>query len=246
MQVRIASGSTWPGARTLGGVLTLIALAVASAAFAQTPQQKAPSKPGPTAPATQQKPGEAPPAGGDPAAQQPPPLVFQPWAKYCAKGQESNGQQVCAIEKDGHFESGMLAVSAALVEPEGDGRKTLRLTLPLGMRLQAGTRMIIDQGQPLSASYVLCIINGCWSDYEASAELVGKMKKGQTMVVQAISTQGQLFSVSLPLADFAKAYDGPPTDPKASDDQQKKLQDDLQKRAEEARRKLEGQQPTAR
>ena len=47
----------------------------------------------------------------------------------------------------------------------------------------------------------------------------------------------------LPLVDFGKAYDGPPTDPKVFEEQQKKLQDDLQKRAEEARKKLESTQP---
>ena len=41
--------------------------------------------------------------------------------------------------------------------------------------------------------------------------------------------------------DFAKAYNGPPTDPKEIEVQQQKLQDELQRRAEEARKKLEGQ-----
>jgi hypothetical protein len=49
----------------------------------------------------------------------------------------------------------------------------------------------------------------------------------------------------VPLQDFAKAYDGPPTDPKKFEEQQKQLQDELQKRAEEARKKLEGQQQPA-
>jgi hypothetical protein len=46
--------------------------------------------------------------------------------------------------------------------------------------------------------------------------------------------------------EFAKAYDGPPTDPKVFEENQKKLQEELQKRAEEQRKKLEaaqGQQP---
>jgi hypothetical protein len=45
------------------------------------------------------------------------------------------------------------------------------------------------------------------------------------------------------LSDFAKAYDGPPTDPKVFEETQKKLQEELQKRAEEARKKLEANQP---
>jgi len=45
-------------------------------------------------------------------------------------------------------------------------------------------------------------------------------------------------------SDFAKAYDGPPTDPKVFEEQQKKLQEELQHRADEARKKLESQQGT--
>jgi hypothetical protein len=79
------------------------------------------------------------------------------------------------------------------------------------------------------------------ADYEASGELIGKLKKGQGLVVQGINGAGQPISLVLPLADFAKAYEGPPTDPKVFEEQQKRLQDELQRRAEEARKKLEGQ-----
>jgi hypothetical protein len=41
-----------------------------------------------------------------------------------------------------------------------------------------------------------------------------------------------------------KANEGPPTDPKVFEEQQKKLQEDLQKRADELRKKLENQNAT--
>ena len=75
--------------------------------------------------------------------------------------------------------------------------------------------------------------------------MVAKMKKGQNIVVQAINMQGTPISLPLPLIDFAKAYDGPATDPKVFEEQQRKLQEELQKKAEEARKKLEGQQSQA-
>jgi hypothetical protein len=93
----------------------------------------------------------------------------------------------------------------------------------------------------MTGPYVICFQNGCMADYEASGELVGKLKKGQGLVVQGINGAGQPVSLVLPLADFAKAYDGPPTDPKVFEEQQKRLQDELQRRAEEARKKLESQ-----
>jgi hypothetical protein len=99
----------------------------------------------------------------------------------------------------------------------------------------------------MQSPYVICFANGCMSDYEATPELIASLKKGQTLVVQAINSNGAPLTLPLPLVnEFAKAYDGPPTDPKVFEENQKKLQEELQKRAEEQRKKLEaaqGQQP---
>jgi invasion protein IalB len=253
MNVRIASGSARPGAHAsaLALTTTLLVIAVGSAAFAQAPppapQPKAAPK-GPAAPAPKGAPTQQAPANTQqaPAEAQQPQLIYSPWTKFCLKGQEANAQQVCFTGKDGRIESGMPVIAAVLIEPDGDAKKVLRVTLPLGMQLPQGTRVIVDQGQPMNAPYIICFTNGCMADYEASSELIGKLKKGQGLVVQGINSQGQAISLVLPLTDFGKAYDGPPTDPKVFEEQQKKLQDDLQKRAEEARKKLEGQQPATR
>jgi invasion protein IalB len=206
------------------------AILVVPSVLAQTP----PAQKGP-APTPKAK---APPAGPQPAEPQ---LIFSPWTKFCLKGQEATAKQVCFTGKDGRVESGMPVVAAVLIEPEGENKKILRVTLPLGMSIQPGTRVIVDQGQPMTGPYVICFQNGCMADYEASLELVGKFKRGQRLVVQGINGSGQPISLELPLNDFAKAYDGPPTDPQVFEAQQKKLQDELQKRAEDARRRLEGQ-----
>src|SRR4029078_11290509 len=87
----------------------------------------------------------------------------------------------------------------------------------------------------------VCIQNGCMADYEANADFVGRLKKGQNLIVQAVHFNQVPISLNIPLNDFGKAYDGPPTDPKVFEEQQKKLQDELQKRAEEARKKPERQ-----
>lgn len=53
------------------------------------------------------------------------------------------------------------------------------------------------------------------------------MKKGQGLVIQAMNSTGQPISLAMPLTDFANAYDGPPTDPKVFEEQQKKLQEKI-------------------
>jgi invasion protein IalB len=210
----------------------------AQAPAAPAPKAAAP-KAAPKAPA--QKPGEAPAAQQQAQGAEQPQLIFSPWTKFCLKGQEANAKQVCFTGKDGRVESGVPVVAAVLIEPENEPKKVLRVTLPLGMSIQPGTRVIVDNGQPMTGPYVICFNNGCMADYEASSELIGKLKKGQGLVIQGINGSGQPISLVVPLGDFAKAYDGAPTDPKVFEEQQKKLQEELQRRADEARKRLESQ-----
>jgi invasion protein IalB len=167
-----------------------------------------------------------------------PQLIFSPWTKFCLKSKEANA---CFIGKDGRVETGQPVVAAVLIEPGGEPRKILRITLPLGMSLQPGTRVIVDQGQPMTAPYVICFNNGCMADYEATQALIDTMKKGQGLVIQGINGAGQAVSLVLPLDDFAKAYDGPATDPDVLAKRNKEMQDAMARRAEEERKKLERQ-----
>jgi len=238
-------------ALVFGTLATTIVIAQEPAPAAKPkPPAKKPATPAatetqqtPPAPQGQAPQGQAP--QGQAQAGEPPQLIFSPWTKFCLKPQDANGKQVCFTGKDGRIESGMPVVAAVIIEPEGEPKKILRVTLPLGMQLVHGTRVIVDQNQPMTAPYVICFQNGCMADYEATADLVTKMKKGQGLVIQAINSTGQPISLVLPLSDFGKAYDGPPTDPKVFEAEQNKLQEELQKRADEARKKLEAQQGTA-
>jgi invasion protein IalB len=268
MIFRILAAPAWPRGRVLAlwAATALTATLMLPLAQAQTPppaapaapkaapkakaapkQPAAPANPQTTPPPTQQ---QAPPTGQpqpQPQAQQPPEqqipqLIYAPWTKFCLKGQDPGAKQVCFTGKDGRIESGQPVIAAVVIEPEGEPKKILRVTLPLGMQLIHGTRMIVDSNPPAQSPYVICFQNGCMSDYEATPELIANMKKGQNLIVQAINSNGAPLTLALPLAEFAKAYDGPPTDPKVFEENQKKLQDELQKRAEEQRKKLE-QQP---
>src|SRR5215470_3849767 len=239
-----ASAPALPASRMLAAIAKFVFAAAvaltAGSAFAQQPAAPAPAPAAkPAAPAKKPAPAKA---QGE--QQQQVQLIYSPWTKFCLKGQnnEPNAKQVCFTGKDARIESGMPVVAAVLIEPEGEPKKLLRVTLPLGMQLVHGTRVIVDQNQPMTAPYVICFTNGCMADYDANVDMVGKMKKGQGLVIQAINSTGQPISLVLPLADFGKAYDGPPTDPKVFEEQQKKLQEELQRRADEARKKLESQQ----
>jgi invasion protein IalB len=214
------------------------------------PAAAAPAPAAQPAPTAQQAPpppaaaGAPPPAAGAQPADQQVQLIYAPWTKFCLKGQDAGAKQVCFTGKDGRIESGQPVVAAVIIEPEGEPKKILRVTLPLGMQLVHGTRVIVDNNPPAQSPYVICFQNGCMSDYDVTPELLANMKKGQNLVVQAIGSNGAPLTLPLPLAEFAKAYDGPPTDPKVFEEAQRKLQEELQKKAEEQRKKLEATQGT--
>ena len=262
MNFRILAGSIRPRGQifALLAASALSATLIASGAQAQQPAPAPGAPKAAPAPAAPKAPPKAAPKGpvGAPAAQAPPAgapgaapqpqeqqvqLIYAPWTKFCLKGQEAGAKQVCFTGKDGRIESGQPVIAAVIIEPEGEPKKILRVTLPLGMQLVHGTRVIVDANAPMQSPYVICFANGCMSDYDVTAELLASMKKGQNLVVQAINSNGAPLTLPLPLAEFAKAYDGPPTDPKVFEEQQKKLQEELQKRAEEARKKLEANPP---
>jgi invasion protein IalB len=227
----------------------LLAIVASHGALAQ-PNQRPPQRATPAKPPAQQPapPAQQPAQAPAQQAQEAPQLIFSPWVKLCNKDSDPNSKRVCVTVKDGRVESGLLVVSVAIIEMDGEQRKLLRMSLPYGVALQHGTRLIVDQGTPATAPFVTCLPpvvppGGCISDYEATTDLINRMKKGQILTVQAIHMNGQPMSPQLQLADFAKAFDGPPTDPKVFEAQQKKLQEELQKRADEARKRLESQQP---
>jgi invasion protein IalB len=221
----------------------LSAQLLAPGAQAQQPAPKAAPKAAPKGPAAPGAPAAGAPAAGAQPADQQVQLIYAPWTKFCLKGQDAGAKQVCFTGKDGRIESGQPVIAAVIIEPEGEPKKILRVTLPLGMQLVHGTRVIVDTNAPMQSPYVICFANGCMSDYDVTPELIANMKKGKNLVVQAINSNGAPLTLPLPLAEFAKAYDGPPTDPKVFEATQKKLQEELQKRAEEARKKLEANPP---
>jgi len=165
-------------------------------------------------------------------------LISSPWRRYCAKGlteqsSEIRTKEVCFTASDGHLTSGQKLVIALLIEPEGDDTKLLRVTLPLGVALIPGARIVIDEKEAMTAPYVVCLSkNGCMADYKADADLIEKLKKGQSLAIQAFD-KGRSISFTLPLTGFAKAYDGPPGDPTGLSELQESLPNELQSHSED-------------
>jgi invasion protein IalB len=218
----------------------LIAGLFGADALAQSKDKGAP------APAPAQKTAPAPAAksapaqkGGAPETQQAV-AIPSPWTKICNRDPQAN-KEVCLVAQDIRAETGQFLASVAVREVEAEPKKQFIIAVPPGMQLQPGMRVVIDKNEPLPARYSICFPNACYGDMDIDAKFVDIMKKGQALTVQAINQVGRTVNFTLVLKDFAKAYDGPPVDPKEVEAQQQKLREGMQKQADEALKKMEGQ-----
>lgn len=223
-------GICWIGSLVRSGcALLLVVILSVSVIPSALAQQKA--QPKSALPQSQPAPAQAAPAA--PAVQAPPPLTYSKWTKLCERNAETKSRLMCRTGRDGRLDSGVPLVAAVLIEVEGEPKKVLQVTLPAGVMLPRGTRVMIDNDEQFAqvAPFTVCTNSGCIAQLESDVNGVARMKKGQMLYMQAFSMQQNVMTLSIPLAEFAQAYDGPPADPKQIEDQNKKLIEELQKRA---------------
>ena len=165
------------------------------------------------------------------------------WTKVCGKDQAAN-KEICYTTRDFGTQADQPPVLAlAVYDVKGDDTKIIRMLVPVGLMLRPGFRFSIDKGPLMEGGYEICFPNGCFGEAKVKGAIIDTMKKATALSVTVKNQVNAEVNFNIPLANFGKAYDGPPTDPKVFEETQKKLQEELQKRAAEARAKLEAQQP---
>lgn len=228
-------------------VLSLaVALAVAGSgtAFsqAQPPAQPRPASPRPAQPA---QPAQAPAQPAQPAAPTGPTIVqVKPepsqaeWTKVCGKDQ-ANNKEICYTTRDFVSDQGQPVLAVAIYDVKGDPQRIARFLMPLGLLISPGIRFGMDQSQPIAGRYQICFPNGCFAEAQIGEAVINGMKRGNTLNVSVQNQVAKEVTFAIPMAGFAKAFDGAPIDPKVLEEQQRQLQDELQKRSDEMRKKLE-------
>ena len=127
----------------------------------------------------------------------------------------------------------------------GDEKKIMRLQLPEGLLLRPGFRLILEKGEPIDGRYSICAGGSCFAEAELSSSQLGILKKAPIASVEVRNQIGAQVTFNVPMHDFAAALDGPPVDPKKIQEQNKALQEQLEKRAKEQREQIEKQQSVA-
>ena len=202
----------------------------------------------PPAPAPAQQPAPAQPNNQQGQPGQTGPMVVQvkpepsqaEWTKVCGKD-PGNQAEICYTTRDFVSDQGQPVLATAVYDIKAQSpQKVVRFLMPLGLLIRPGIRFAVDQGQPLAGAYTMCFPNGCFAEATGlKDDIVNAMKKGTTINVSVQNQIGREVTFAVPLAGFGKAFDGAPIDPQVLADQQKRLQEELEKRSEELRKRLE-------
>ena len=190
------------------------------------------------------KPAAAPAQKGAPAAASAPPAAGaqSAWVNLCenanAVTKDKDGKDekkevsICLTHHerlDGN--SGMVLVSAAVRQIDGQDKQHFMVMVPLGMLIQPGMRASLypkDQWElvqknekvdenklkGIKLGYTLCHPAGCTAEVEATPELINDLRIMGGLVVFAINAGGQPVGFPVPLVGFEQAYTGNPVDNK--------------------------------
>jgi invasion protein IalB len=236
------------------------AVAPAAPAAAAKPATPAPAAAAtPAAGAAPKAAAAAPAAGGAPAAEGGGNKTA--WVKLCEKAplvkKDKDGKDVkeeknlCLTHHerlDGN--TGMVLVSAAIRQVEGQDKQSLMVMVPLGMAIPPGIRAAvytkeqwaavqknekIDEKslKPIELKYSLCHPAGCTAETEATKDILDQMAAGGGMMVLAMNAGAQPVAFPVPLDGYNEASAGPPVDNKQYGEARAKLMQSIRARQQE-------------
>jgi invasion protein IalB len=192
------------------------------------------------APATAVKAAPPPPQQGGPLRVELSPSQGE-WTKVCGRDQAAN-KDICYTTRDfGTSPDQPPVLALAVYDVKGDEQRIVRLLLPVALMLRPGFRFSVDKGATQEGGFEICFPNGCFAESKVRGPTIEQLKKGNTLNVTVKNQANNEVVFAIPLTGFGKAFDGAAIDPKVLEEQQRKLEQELQKRAEEQRKALEAQ-----
>jgi invasion protein IalB len=188
----------------------------------------------------------ATPAPQSPATEPPEPqLTYSPWTKVCRRERDSpQGKEFCTTRREAELSIGQLSARAALIDEDGHEKMSLHIQVPLSPHRPAATRFVarvsVSSLPRIQERGMTCRRDRCTVYFELDEDFLKVLRRRQFVQLEIIDPPA-ITPYVLPLGGLANANVGPPLDPIADAEQQRQLQAELARRAEEARRKLQRQ-----
>jgi invasion protein IalB len=180
----------------------------------------------------------APAAGAAPGA---PPMG---WFKTCTKQEDAD---LCVVQNIIAAQNGQLITAVGLITVEGKvNRKILQVSVPTARLVPPGIVMQIDGGKGQKLDYIVCLPDKCTAEIPLTDPMIASLKKGSEVVFTSVNFRRAPNPIKMALTGFTGVFDGPAMPQEQIAQSQRSLEEGLQKKAEETRKKLEDAQNAAK
>ena len=182
----------------LGAMAAIFLVAVPQAGFAAQPAP-------PISPKEDLPPPEIAPRGQN----APRDIKYSQWRKLCFKA--PGKQALCRTTITGTWETGQMAIRLDLIEREGSAR--LQVFLPVGLYLQAGVKLRLDnKPREMQLPYSWCFANLCVAAAPIDNKVVRSLGDARTISVDVVNTNLVTITATIPTDQFAAAHRGAPAE----------------------------------
>lgn len=196
----------------------------------------------PAAPAAGAAPVAEAPTEGVAAAPAAPRNPNENWLKVCDPLE--GGKKACIMRQVVVANNQFLGSFLLRDDPGQESRLLAVAAVPLGVLLPFGLTWQIDGGKPIRVPFMLCDPQSCATQLVINEAYVNSLKKGGKLKLTAKNRQNQDLVIEIDLAGFTAIYDGDAAMTFEQFNQetsgQSVLEKQLQDRAEELRRQLDG------
>jgi len=131
---------------------------------------------------------------------------FEDWAIQCQQP-EGADSEVCVMFQRQVLEDGRTLLLMTVREAPNQPQPVAMLQVPLGVLLQPGLSITVDDGEPLELGYSICNNNGCIASFPLRDRIREALKRGINADVVVATANGQEIVISVSLKGFTAALE---------------------------------------
>lgn len=129
---------------------------------------------------------------------------YQDWAVECRQPQ-STGEEVCIMFQRQVLDNGRTLLLMTVRQTAEHPEPLAILQLPLGVLLQPGVSISVDNGEPRELAYTLCNNDGCVALFPLDGGMKEALMKGMEAQVVLTTADGREVTVDVSLSGFSAA-----------------------------------------
>jgi len=131
---------------------------------------------------------------------------YQDWGVRCGTRPQGNQERCEMFQQLTRDDSENPVMRILIGFPPGEDQAAAAMILPLGILIQPGISIRVDNGEPTPAPIKLCVADGCRTSFRISPRMLEQMKAGKRAYVRVKDPRGESVDLPISLSGFTNAY----------------------------------------